>query len=57
MFWILTSLAALAYAFVQLGALAVLSKVLTLALLGALLVVIVLIVVMLWRSLHSRRAQ
>lgn len=57
MFWILTSLAALAYAFVQLGALAVLSKVLTLALLGALLVIIVLIVVMLWRSLHSRRAQ
>lgn len=57
MFWLVISLAALAYTFVKIGALSVLTKVLTLALLGALLVIIALIIAMLWQTLSSGRAR
>ena len=57
MLWIVISLAALAYTFVKIGALSVLTKVLTLALLGAMLVIIALVVARLWRTLSSGRAQ
>ena len=57
MFWLVISLAAHAYTFVNIGALSVLTKVLTLALLGAMLVIIALVVAMLWRTLSSGRVQ
>jgi hypothetical protein len=54
MLWILIALFALAYTFVQVGSLSVMTKVLTVALLGAALVIVVLVLVMLWRDMFSR---
>ena len=57
MFWILVALAALAYTFVQIGSLSVMTKLLTVALHGAALVIVLLVLVMLWRAMFSRRAR
>jgi hypothetical protein len=57
MFWILISLGALAYTFVRIGALSVMTQVLTVALLGAAFVIVILVLVMLWRAVVSRRVR
>jgi len=55
MFWILISLCAFAYTFVKIGALSVITKVLTVSLLGAAILIVVLILFMLWRAIRSAR--
>lgn len=57
MFWIPISLAALAYTFLRIGALSVMVKVLTLALLGAAFVIVILVLGMLWRAVLSRKSR
>ena len=57
MFWIPISLGLLAYTFVKIGALSVMTKVLTVALLGAALVIVVLVLAMLWRAMFPKQVR
>ena len=55
MFWVLIALCALAYTFVKVGALSVMTKVLTLSLMAAAIVIVVLVLFTLWRTRRSAR--
>lgn len=57
MFWIVAALVTLAVAFMKLGALSVLIKVLTLVLSGAGLVIAGLVIALIWRALMDNRSR
>ena len=56
MFWAIITLSAIAYTFTRLGALAVVAKVMTAALVCAAFLIVALAVALLWRAKLSKKA-